>query len=84
MIWRTSFLVVVVCMLLSCESEPKKLTPRMMKEVDQQFRKVKKEMQEEMDSLCILYQEKHLVETVDSIVELRMLQDKQNRIHIDE
>lgn len=84
MIWRPFSLVVIFCTLFSCESEPKKLTPRMMKEVDQEFRKVKKEMQEEMDSLCILYQEKHLAETVDSIVELRMQQDKQNRIYIDD
>ncbi len=74
----------ILWLLTACKSEPKKLTPRMMKEVDKEFRKTKKSLMEEMDSLCILYKEKELEDAVDSLVELRLLQDKEKRIYIED
>jgi hypothetical protein len=56
----------------------------MMKEVDNEFRKIKKGLTEEMDSLCAGYKEKHLASAVDSLVELRLSQDKEKRIYIND
>ena len=78
------FFVILCWVLFSCEPEPKKLTPRMMKQVDNEFRKIKKELRQEADSFCAIYQGEKLQIVVDSIVEFRMFQDKQKRIHIEE
>lgn len=82
--YKLFFVVAAAWLFATCKSEPKKLTPRMMKEVDQEFRKAKKSLKEEMDSLCLIYREEHQASAVDSLVALRLLQDKENRIYIDD
>ncbi|HKK89186.1 MAG TPA: hypothetical protein VJ917_10070 [Saprospiraceae bacterium] len=82
--YKLFFVVAAAGLFITCQSEPQKLTPRMMKEVDQEFRKAKQGLKEEMDSLCLIYREEHQASAVDSLVELRLLQDKEKRIYIDD
>jgi hypothetical protein len=53
-----------------------------MKEVDQEFRKSRKAIKEEMDSLCAEQNAIYLDKAIDSLVELRLDEFKRKRVEI--
>ncbi len=76
-------LIVVLGFLVgSCINNEPSLTPRIMKEVNKEFRKSRKDIKTEADSLCSIYREEHLQTIVDSILEARIKKDQEKKITI--
>lgn len=76
------FLVFLGLIIQSCINSEPTLTPRLMKEVNKEFRKSRKDIKNEADSLCQLYREEHFQQITDSILQVRIQKDQERKIII--
>lgn len=75
--------VSIAIILISCEPSPSNLSPRVLKKVDSEFRKMRNEVKRDQDSLCLIFQKKVKNEMIDSLLSLRIKEYGEKRIIID-